>query len=202
MTSVSGRAAFYAVKPVTYETYGAGVVGYLAMLRFIDGTAITHWEGLVGGALEVVPRQSASSQDIQNNSNEIEAMRVGLDGPDGRPAFWLKIEIDDDSFQAARASLRTTMNYTLIIGAVTFFVLLIGFQQLVFRPISRLTREVLSLMPDDRSYSMKRLVVRGQDEPGVIASEINGLLERLERVASESEVSGPASGNMRETPGS
>jgi hypothetical protein len=185
VTTVSDRAAFYSVKPVAYEAYGAGVVGYLAMLRFIDGAAITEWERLVGGALQVVPVVSGE-EGAGEAGGKIESMRVGLKGPDGRPAFWLEIDVVDDYFHGARASLREAMNYTLMVGGVTFFVLLVGMQQLVLRPLSRLTREVLSLMPEERSFSMKRLAVRGRDETSVIASEINGLLDRLEKSAADS----------------
>ena len=62
IVAVAGRAAYYTVKPLIYEVYGAAVVGHLAMLRFIDATEIARWETLVGGILRVPlarPRQSA-----------------------------------------------------------------------------------------------------------------------------------------------
>ena len=194
---LSSRAAIYSIMPVTYESYGASVVGYLAMLRFIDGTMVTRWERLVGGPLELFPVASHDKDDSQGQDDaslgggEIDAMRIALEGSDGKAAFWLEIAVEDKSFQAARTSLRDAMNYTLVIGGVTFFVLLGGLQYLLLRPLARLVREVLSLMTEDRAYSMKRLMVRGHDEVAVIASEINEILERLEAAVSQLQKEAP-----------
>ena len=53
------------------------------------------------------------------------------------------------------------------------------------RPISHLARELLRIMPEENSYSAKRLTMRSGDEVRVIATEVNALLARLETVTSD-----------------
>jgi methyl-accepting chemotaxis protein len=77
------------------------------------------------------------------------------------------------------------MDYSLLVGAATFFVLLGAIQGVVLRPISHLARQLLRIMPEENSYSAKRLTVRSGDEVGVIATEVNALLARLETVTSD-----------------
>jgi sensor domain CHASE-containing protein len=186
IVAVAGRAAYYTVKPLIYEVYGAGVVGYLAMLRFIDATEIARWETLVGGILRVVPiDESDPAAEDPPSSSGPQHLRAALEDAAGQPAFWLEISVDEEAFAAARASLGQSMDYSLLVGAATFFVLLGAIQGVVLRPISHLARQLLRIMPEENSYSAKRLTVRSGDEVGVIATEVNALLARLETVTSD-----------------
>jgi methyl-accepting chemotaxis protein len=186
IVAVAGRAAYYTVKPLIYEAYGAGVVGYLAMLRFIDATEIARWESLVGGNLRVVPiDESNPAAETPPSPSGLQHLRAALEDAAGQPAFWLEISVDEEAFVAARASLGQSMDYSLLVGAATFFVLLCAIQGVVLRPISHLARQLLRIMPEGNSYSAKRLTVRSGDEVGVIATEVNALLARLETVASD-----------------
>ncbi len=187
IASVSGRAAYYTVKPIIYELYGAGVVGYLAMLRFIDGTEIARWEHLVGGVLNVVPHDDTAAPDQPNEPNKPdeqaaagEHFRTALQDAAGEPTFWLEISVNDDAFVEARTRLGRSMTYGLLVAAATFFALLFAMQGVVLRPISRLARDLLRILPEENSYTAKRLAVRSRDEVGLIATEVNSLLARLE----------------------
>jgi sensor domain CHASE-containing protein len=186
VVAVAGRAAYYTVKPLIYEAYGAGVVGYLAMLRFIDAMEIARWETLVGGILRVVPidESDPAAEDSPSPSGP-QHLRAALEDAAGQPAFWLEISVDEEAFAAARASLGRSMDYSLLVGAATFFVLLGAIQGVVLRPISRLARELLRIMPEENSYTTRRLTMRSRDEVGVIATEVNALFARLEAVTSD-----------------
>ena len=112
IASVSGRAAYYTVKPIIYELYGAGVVGYLAMLRFIDGTEIARWENLVGGVLNVVPtttprRPTSRTSQTSRTSRPPRAStfaRRCKTPPESRPFGWRFRSIMMLSSRPARAS--------------------------------------------------------------------------------------------------
>ncbi len=195
IASVSGRAAYYTVKPIVYELYGAGVVGYLAMLRFIDGAEIARWEHLVGGTLKVVPHDGAEAPDQPDEQAAAgELLRTALRDAAGEPAFWLEISVEDDAFVEARTRLGRSMTYGLLVAAATFFALLFAMQGVVLRPVSRLARDLLRILPEENSYTAKRLTVRSHDEVGLIATEVNSLLARLEAVMTDKsgEIAEPA----------
>jgi sensor domain CHASE-containing protein len=186
VVSAAGRAAYYTVKPIIYELYGAGVVGYLAMLRFIDETEIARWQHLVGGTLRLVPNDGSGTADERTASpGGGEQLRVALQDAAGQPAFWLEVSVDEEAFVVARERLGRSMTYGLLVGAATFFALLFAMQGVVLRPVSRLARELLRIMPEENSYTTKRLTVRSRDEVGLIAAEVNSLLARLEAVVGD-----------------
>ncbi len=186
VASVSGRAAYYTVKPIIYELYGAGVVGYLVMLRFIDKTEIARWEHLVGGILRVVPHDGSGVADQPSEqAAEGEQLRTALQDAAGKPTFWLEVSVDDEAFVAARTRIGRSMTYGLLVAAATFFALLFAMQGIVLRPVSRLARDLLRILPEENSYTTKRLTVRSGDEVGLIATEVNGLLARLEAVTTD-----------------
>jgi sensor domain CHASE-containing protein len=186
VAAVSGRAAYYTVKPIIYELYGAGVVGYLVMLRFIDGTEIARWEHLVGGSLRIVPHDGSEAVDQPGEQAvEGEQLRTALKDAAGEPTFWLEVSVNDDAFVSARMRISRSMTYGLLVAAATFFALLFAMQGAVLRPVARLAGDLLRILSEENSYTTKRLTVRSSDEVGLIATEVNALLARLEAATTD-----------------
>ena len=165
VANVAGLASFVAREAVVHEDLGAAVVGYVAMVRFIDGREITQWEAVSGTRLNV-NRPAAGGPETGNP--ETSGVTFDLVAFTGEDLLQLELVGTSEGFEVARDQFKTAMNYSLIVGAATFFLLVFASRGFVVEPVARLARQVVRLSTAGQFGTKKRLTVSGRSEAAML----------------------------------
>ena len=200
-----------AIRPVFSDPGNQQVAGYLLMGRYVDTNEITRLSSLAQLALEMyryddpamppdftraVPDFPVSSVPfIEREGDEalvfdaptvitpLDSTTLGtyslIRDIHGRPALILRVSIPRDIY----AQGKSTSDYFVILliasGLIIGLVMLILLEKTVLSRLARLSRRVNDI-GRERDFSA-RVEIRGQDEIGGLAGNVNGMLEDLEQ---------------------
>ena len=120
-------------------------------------------------------RQSLAATSVEGDS----LTRVPIDDIRGEPALLLEIRTPESTMIAGK---RVTLTATVFLVLVSLLLLAINqrsIKRLIVNPLDALTRHVESL--EDGADFSSQLGLSREDEIGVLASEFNALMKRLEK---------------------
>ena len=184
-----------ASRPIVYTNFTGTPAGVVIMGRFLDGNEIGYLQGLTQPTLTFTrvddpafPKDLLSSLEVMNGEERFQVIPGNLSQVEG---FALENDIYGNnalvlSFSEPRTiyqeGLLTTRNFIFIVlgtGLIFGLAFVILFNRFLLSRLNALNRQVKSIEKD--LLVNKRVYLDGDDEFTALASEINLMLDTIER---------------------
>jgi sensor domain CHASE-containing protein len=181
-----------AAKPVTTSVRGGPVRGAVVLGRFLDEARIAALAEQARVQLTLVPLDGRdlsteeSSAAAQLGRSKRSLIRTG-DGVDhvygvvtdlqGKPALLARVDVPKAISARGRNAVRFAVLSLLTAGLVIVLVLVVGLRRMVLDPTRALTDHAVAV--GERDDLSARITLERRDELGVLARELNRMVERL-----------------------
>ena len=188
-------------RPVTPSATGDQPLGKLLIARFLDQAAVEEFSHRSGADFTLKDAPSDASGSTGAGAADSAATWADHYDPDqasavglrrdilGAPLLTLQVAAPVGMMDAGRQGLADAVTQFFVIALVVFFLIFLAMQLVVLRPLTQLARRLV--MIGYESDLRARLNERRRDVIGLIAREIDELLEKLSAVS-------PANGSKGE----
>ena len=191
---LDGRSMLIASWPVLNGTDGLSTCGTLMMGRFLDDVMIAELSALVHLKVEVrAISDPTMTRDMREAISELAhpdaalvraldkdrvATYAKLRDMDGAPAVVMKVTTGRDIYTQGIASLNSIILWTLVVTIPIAVTSVIYLDRVLVRRLARLQTDVGIITT--RADPSLRVTVEGDDDIGLLASEIDAMLGTLE----------------------
>ncbi|MGL4315357.1 MAG: diguanylate cyclase domain-containing protein [Pseudomonas sp.] len=193
---IQGVPLFLAMASINNNQNSQRDAGTLVAGHLIDGERLEKLQNQVSGALNLLPPTLATEDwQILPNSNRgsLPAMRISerrvLDSQrqqldllfsdtQDTPQLLMELTSKRTLYNQGRRAIGLFLLEATAVGLVALLLIYLGLNRWVLRRVSRMQGEVAQIGPNSSSL---RLSDAGTDELGILAGDINRMLERLEQ---------------------
>ncbi|MDD3173906.1 MAG: diguanylate cyclase [Herbinix sp.] len=187
ITRIHNKVFFISICGITNSKGTAGDNGYLIMLRKMDYIFVDYMENLMDAKIEF---QSANAEkksysnkdfivtDIERTFQQLNS-RAGINDIINNNAIFLTLDSKRTSFQNAVETFKIVSIVAIAIFSLTLISCLISINSTVIKKVAKLNQFVDKVMKND-DVSLK-INVKGHDEIANLSSNINKMLDKLDK---------------------
>lgn len=188
IVNVDGSVFLATVRAVIRSDFSGVPTGTLLMARAINADFAAELATLTGLDLQLTGCEAGvcgeqSSRPLISKTAEQISATGNINANDGTPALHLRIDGPRTMYRQSVEGIQTVLLAMLAVGALAVVFTIAGLRGLVVRPLENLGVTVADV---GRTNNMSiRADVDRHDEIGVLASDLNVMLSRLERSQNE-----------------
>ena len=168
-------------RPVITSERAGPIAGSFVIARYLDESLLADLSAVTELDLSEVTVSGPTADVIEPLDSDILTATTVLTDVSGQPAFGLQVEIPRDVYQEGQDTIRYLLIALLAIGLVFGLLVVLLLEQVVLKPVHRLSTFVQSV---GGSLS-KRAPQMGRDEIGRLALSVNKMLASIELSAKE-----------------
>ena len=193
---IAGVPLILAMSDISNNQDSQPSLGTLVAGHFIDNERLRQLSSQINGTLHLLPAgqrqddwQLLAAADAANlnririsprqlSGDNRQHLHLLLSNSLDEPQLTMELSRERQLYQEGQKAIAIFLGQTTAIGLAVWLLIYLGLDFGILRRVMRMHREISAIAPDS---NRQRISVRGSDELGRLAREINRMLERLER---------------------